>query len=63
MINFILGIVAGIALFLLLIYIFGKLDEDNIREQIGEDYEYIIMTKSEIEKYEKYRKEQIENDI
>lgn len=54
--NFILGIIAGIVLFLLLVYIIGKLDENNIREQIGEDFEYVIMTKSEIEKYEKYKK-------
>lgn len=54
--NFILGIVVGMVLFLLLIYIIGKLDENNIRKQIGEDFEYIIMTKSELENYEKYKK-------
>lgn len=57
MTNFILGCITGIVLFLLLIYIIGKIDENNIRKEIGEDFEYIIMTKSEIEKYEKYRKE------
>ena len=36
------------------------LDENNISKQIGEEYEYIIMTKSEMEKYEKYKKEEID---
>jgi len=47
--NFILGIIIGIILFLLLAYVIYKLDDNNIREQIGEDFEYRIMTKSEIE--------------
>ena len=54
--NFILGIIAGIVLFLLLVYIIGKLDENNIRKQMGEDFEYVAMTKSELENYEKYKK-------
>ena len=44
--NFILGITAGIVLILLLIYVIGKLDENNIREQIGEDFEYVLIPKS-----------------
>lgn len=56
MTNFILGCITGIVLFLLLIYIIGKLNENNIRKQIGEDFECILMTKSEMEKYEKYKK-------
>lgn len=54
--NFILGIIIGIVLFLLITYIIGKFDENNTRKQIGEDFEYVIMTKSEMEKYEKYKK-------
>lgn len=60
--NFILGIVAGLALFLIGGYVIYRLDENNISKQIGEEYEYIIMTKSEMEKYEKYKKEEIEKD-
>lgn len=44
--NFILGIVLGVILFLLLTYIIGKLDENNIRKQIGEDFEYVLVPKS-----------------
>lgn len=54
--NFILGMIFGIVLFLLLIYVIGKLDENNMRKQIGEDFDYVIMTKSEKEKYENIRK-------
>ena len=57
MTNFILGCITGIVLFLVLIYVIGKFQENDIRKQIGEDYEYILMTKSGIEKYEKYIKE------
>lgn len=60
--NFILGIVAGLVLFLIGGYVIYRLDENNISKQIGEEYEYIIMTKSEMEKYEKYKKEEIEKE-
>ena len=54
--NFILGCIIGIVLFLLITYVIGKFDENNTRKQVGEDFEYVIMTKSEMEKYEKYKK-------
>lgn len=54
--KFILGIITGIVLFLLIMYIIGKLDENNIRKQMGEDFEYAVMAKSELENYEKYKK-------
>lgn len=54
--NFILGIIAGIVLFFLLTYVIAKFQDSRIRKEIGEDFEYIIMTKSELENYEKYKK-------
>ena len=55
MVNFIIGIIFGLAVFLLLAYIIGTIEDRRMKKEIGEDFETIIMTKSEMEKYIKYK--------
>lgn len=56
--TFIIGAIFGIAALLLLLYIIAKTNDIRTKKELGEDYENIIMSKSEIEKYEKYMNEQ-----
>lgn len=61
MTNFIIGAIFGIAALLLLLYIMAKIDERNIKKEIGEDFENVIMSKSEMEKYKEYRNKHVED--
>lgn len=58
MTNFIIGAIFGIAALLLWFFITAKTDNIRIKKELGEDYEFIIMSKSDIEKYKKYMNEQ-----
>ena len=63
MTNFILGAIFVIALLLLLGYIIDRIEYKRISKELGEDFEYVIMPKSEHEKYIKYMNEEyVENE-
>lgn len=55
MTNFIIGTIFGIAALLLLLYIKAKIEERVIKKELGEDFENVIMSKSDLEKYKEYR--------
>lgn len=49
MTNFIIGAIFGIAVLLLLLYIIAKIEDTRIKEELGEDYENVIMPKSKMD--------------
>lgn len=57
MINFIIGAICGIAIFLLFCYIQYKIEDKIFKEELGEDYENVMISKSEYEKIQKYMKD------
>jgi hypothetical protein len=58
MTNFCIGVICGMVELFLCLFIIAKIDDIRIKKELGEDYENIIMSKSEIEKYKKYMNEQ-----
>ena len=57
MINFIIGAICGIAIFLIFCYIQYKIEDRIFKKDLGEDYQNVIMSKSEYEKIQKYMKD------
>ena len=57
MTNFIIGAIFGMITIFLLIYIMAEIDDRRNKKEFGEDYKLFIMSKSDIEKYEKYMNE------
>lgn len=56
MANFIIGAILGIAALLLLLSTMAKINERIIKKEVGEDFDVVIISKSEMEKYKEYRK-------
>jgi hypothetical protein len=48
MTNYIIGTIFGIAILLLLGYIIDRIKDRQIKKDLGEDYEYVIMPKSKM---------------
>lgn len=55
MANFIIGAILGIAALLLLLSTMAKINERIIKKEVGEDFDVVIISKSEMEKYKEYR--------
>lgn len=55
MTNFLIGAIFGIAAFFIFMYIMSTIDDIKLKKEFGEDFEMIIISKSEMEKYKEYR--------
>lgn len=55
MTNFLIGTIFGIAAFFIFMYIMSTIDDIKLKKEFGEDFEMIIISKSEMEKYKEYR--------
>lgn len=58
MINFIIGAIFAIIVLILCGYIMDRSEARLIREKLGEDFEMVIMSKSDIENYKKYKEDE-----
>ena len=60
MANFIIGAILGIAALLLILSTMAKINERIIKQEVGEDFDVVIISKSEMEKYKEYRNKNYE---
>lgn len=63
MINFIIGAIFAIVVLILCGYIMDRSEARFIRKKLGEDFEMIIMSKSDIENYKKYNEDEKTVDV
>ena len=66
MINFIIGAIFAIVVLILCGYIGYIMDRSEarfIRKKLGEDFEMVIMSKSDIENYKKYNEDEKTVDV
>lgn len=58
MTNFIIGAIFAIVVLILCGYIMDRSEARLIRKKLGEDFEMVIMSKSDIENYKKYKEDE-----
>lgn len=59
MTNFIIGAIFAIVAIIISGLIMDRSEARRIRKELGEDFEMVIMSKSEIEKYKEYRNKEL----
>lgn len=63
MINFIIGAISAIVVLILCGYIIDRSEARLIRKELSEDFKMVIMSKSDIENYKKYKEDEKTVDV